>query len=145
MQLIKYFFLIYKKLLQTFRKYICLVIEFYFINSFIVVFWRILRQVSQLLPRKAPLIFRIFSVILSICCCYLVVYYLTKPLWYCVRASEICCSGCCNLSLSLSVWPYMYRILICKVHMIITAGVGWKFSYILEPAEVLHVIFRLQV
>ena len=30
--------------------------------------------------------------------------------------------------------------------MIITAGVGWKlFSYILEPAEVFHVIFRLQV
>ena len=32
------FFFIYKKLLQTFRKYICLVIEFFFINSFIVVF-----------------------------------------------------------------------------------------------------------
>ena len=69
--------------------------------------FRIFRQVSQQLTRKTSLIFCLFAIILSICCSYLVVYYLTKPLWNCISASEICCSGCCSLSLSLSVWPSM--------------------------------------
>ena len=74
LQLHQIFFLIYNTLLQTFRKSICLVKEFFLINPFIIVFWGILRQVSQQLPRKTPLIFGIFSIILSICCCQLVVY-----------------------------------------------------------------------
>ena len=55
-----------------------------------------MHQVSQQLPRKTLLI-GIFSIIQSICCCHLVVYYLPKPLWNCVSASQICCSGSlCN-------------------------------------------------
>ena len=89
-------------MLQTFRKSICLVKEIILVNPFICVFWGILRQVSQYLPRKTPPIFVIFPIILWICCCHLVVYYLTKPFWNCVSKSQICCSGCCSLSLSLS-------------------------------------------
>ena len=76
----------YKKLLQTFRKNICLVKEFFFINLFIGIFWGILRQFSQHFPRKTPLFFCTFSIILSIYCRHLVVYYLTKALWNYVRA-----------------------------------------------------------
>ena len=57
--------------------------------------------------RKRPLSFAISSIVLSISCCHLVVYYPTKPLWNCVSASQICCSGCCSLSLLLSVWLYV--------------------------------------
>ena len=89
---------VYKTLLQTFRKSISLVKEFFLLNPFICVFWGILRKIWQQLPCKIPLIFGIFSIILSICCCYLVVYYLTKHLWNCVSASHICCLGCCSLS-----------------------------------------------
>ena len=51
---------IYKKLLQTFRKSICLVKEFFLVNSSVGVFWGILRRLSQQLPRKTLLIFGIF-------------------------------------------------------------------------------------
>ena len=78
---------IYKTFLQTFRKSICFVKEVFLVNSFTGVFWGILRQVFQQLPAKNPIIFGIFSIILSICCCHLVVYYLTKPLWNCVSPS----------------------------------------------------------
>ena len=81
--------------------------------------------------RKAPLIFGIFFIVLSICCCHLVVYYLTKPLWNYVSASRICCSGCCSLSLSLSVWLNMKKTLICRFHMIIFFGAVWKFNLVL--------------
>ena len=76
-------------MLQTFLKSIGLVKEFIWVNSFIGVFWEILRLASQQLPCKALLIFAIFSIILSICCCHLVVYYLTKPLWNCVSQVTI--------------------------------------------------------
>ena len=52
---------IYKKLLLTLRKIICLVKEFFLVNSFIDVFWGIIWQLSQHLPRKTPHIFGIFS------------------------------------------------------------------------------------
>ena len=54
-------YFIFKKMLQTFRKSICLVKEFCLINPFIGVFWGILRQVSKQLLHKTPLIFAIFS------------------------------------------------------------------------------------
>ena len=92
----------YKKLLQTLWKSILFVIEFFLVNSFISVFLGILRQVSQQLPCKTQLSFGISLIILSICCCHFVVYYLTKPLWNCVSASRICW-----LSLSLPVWLNM--------------------------------------
>ena len=136
-------------MLQAFRKSICLVKEF-LVNPFIGVFWGILRQVSQQLFHKTPLIFGIFFFILSVCCCYLVVYELTKPPWNYVSASQIYCSRCCSLYFSLLIWPNMYRISICRFHITIFAGAVWKFSlvfwgYILETAEVLHIIFRFQV
>ena len=59
----------------------------FLVKSFIGVFWRILPQVSQQLPCKTPLIFRIFSIILSVCCCHSVVYYMTKQIWNCVSTS----------------------------------------------------------
>ena len=81
-------------------------------------FWGILRQVSQQqLPRKTPLIFGILSIILSICCCHLLNYYLTKFLWNCIIANQICYYRCCSLSLFLPVWLNMSRILICRFHM----------------------------
>ena len=80
-----------------FRKRISLVKEFVLVNSFIGFLWEIFRKFSQQLPRKTPLIFGISSIILSICCCHLVVYYPTKRLWNYVSASQICCSGCCSL------------------------------------------------
>ena len=52
---------IYNKLLQTFRKSICLVEEFFLVNPFIGVFWGIFSQVSQQLPHKTPLILGVFS------------------------------------------------------------------------------------
>ena len=39
-------YFIYRKLLQTFRKSLCLVKEFFLVNLFIGVFWGILRHVS---------------------------------------------------------------------------------------------------
>ena len=56
------------------------------LNSSIGFFWGILQGVSQHLPSKMQPIFGISSIKLSICCCHLVVYYLTKPLWNCVSA-----------------------------------------------------------
>ena len=94
-------------LIIRFQKSICLVKVFFFLNFFISVFWGISPQVSQQLLCKTLLIFGIFSIILLIRCCHLVAYYLSKPLWNCVRASHICCSQCCSLSLSLSVLPNM--------------------------------------
>ena len=134
-------------MLQTFRESTCLVKEFFLVNPFIGFF---LKNITTIFITVTSLILGIFFIILSICCCYLVVYYLTKTLWNCASTSQICCSGRCRLSLSLSVWPNMYRVLIWRFHMIIPAGAVWKFSlvlwrYILEPAEVLHVIFRGQV
>ena len=85
---------IYNKLLQTFRKSICLVEEFFLINPFIGVFWGIFSQVSQQLPHKTPLILGVFFIILSVCCCYFV----TKPLWNCVIANQICCCKCFSLT-----------------------------------------------
>ena len=72
------------------------------------VFAGILQQVWQYLLRKTPLTFDIFSIILSICYCHLLAYYLTKPLWNCVSVSQICCSKCCSLSFSLSVHMTQY-------------------------------------
>ena len=138
-------YFIYKKLLQTFRKSICLVKEFFLVNPFIGVFW-------GLLPRKTPLICGNFhytvNLLLLLSC--LLLHFTTKPLWNCISLSQMCCTGCCSLSLSLSVWPNMYRILICRFHMIIPAGAVWKLSldlrgYILKPAEVVYIIFCLQV
>ena len=131
-----------------FRKSICLVKELFTVNPFKGISWETLRQVSQQLPRKIPLTFGIFSVILSICCCNLIVYYLPKSLWNRVSVSQICCWGCCTLFLSFSVWPNIYRILICRFHIRIFVGAVWKvilvlWCNILEPAEVIHVIFRL--
>ena len=83
---------IYKKLLQTFRKNICLVKEFFLVNSIIGIFQRISWQVSQQLSCETPPILGIFSIILYICCCHLNVYYLTKRLWNCISASQISCS-----------------------------------------------------
>ena len=125
---------IYKKFLLAFPKSICLVKEFLLVHPFIGVFWGILRQISQQLPRKTPLIFGIFFIILSIFCCYLLVYWLTKPLWNCVSASHICCSGCCSLSLSLSVWPNMYRISICRFYITIFA---WQSENSVSFSEVI--------
>ena len=34
---------------------------------------------------KTPLIFGIFSITLSICCCHIFIYYPTKPLWNCCK------------------------------------------------------------
>ena len=34
---------------------------------------------------KTPLIFGIFSIKLSICCCHIFIYYPTKPLWNCCK------------------------------------------------------------
>ena len=99
--------LFYKKLLQASLKSICLVKEFFLANQFIVVFWGILRQVSQQLPRKIPLIFGICFIILPTCCCYLVVHQLIKLHWNCISASQIYCSSCCSLPFSLSIWPNM--------------------------------------
>ena len=70
-----------------------------------------------------------------------------KTLWNCVSESQICCSDVVAC-LSLSVWLNMYRILICRFHMTIFVDAVWKFSlflwrYILEPAEVFHIIFPL--
>ena len=65
-------YFIYKKLLHVFLQNLCLVKEFFLVNPLIGFFWGILRQVSQQLPRKTPLIFGIFFNILPICCCYLV-------------------------------------------------------------------------
>ena len=115
-------YFIYKKLLQTFQKSVSLVKIFFLVNSFISVFCGILHQVLQQLFRKTPLIFDIFPIIPSICCSYLIVYYLIKPLWSCVNASQTSCSGCCSLSLWLSVWPSMWRISICRFHMTIFVG-----------------------
>ena len=78
---------IYKNLLLTSLKSICLAKELFLVNFVIGVFRGILWQVSQQVPRKIPLIFGIFSIILTICCCHLVVYYLTKPIWIWVSAS----------------------------------------------------------
>ena len=129
-------------MLQTFRKSISLVKEFFLVNPFIGAFWEILRQVSKQFPLKTPLIFGIFSIILSNCCFQLLVHYLTKPLWNCVSVNQICCSGCCSLSLSLSVWHNMKRILICKFHMTIFVSlVLW--CHTVEPAKVLHTVFGL--
>ena len=75
---------IYKKLLLTLRKIICLVKEFFLVNSFIGVFWY-------------------FSIILAICYCHLVICCLTKPLWNCLPARQIFSSGRCRMSVSLSV------------------------------------------
>ena len=132
---------IYKKLLQN-----CLVKEFFLVNSFIGVFLRILLQAWQQLPRKAPLIFGTFFIILSICCCHLIVSYLTKPLSNCVSASQIYCFWCC--SLSLSVWINMKRTLICRFYRAIFVGEVWKFrlvlrGYTLEPIKVFHIILPL--
>ena len=80
-----------------FRKRVSLVKEFVLVNFFIGFLWEIWRKFSQQLPRKTPLIFGISSIILSICCCHLVVYYPTNPLWNYVSASRICCPGCCSL------------------------------------------------
>ena len=133
-------------MLQASLKSICLVKEFFLANPFIGVFWGTLWQVSQQLPSKIPLIFGICFIILPTCCCYLVVHQLIKPHWNCVSASQIYCSSCCSLSFSLSIWPNMYRISICGFHITIFAGAVWKYSlilwgYILETAEVLHIIF----
>ena len=46
------------------KKSICLIKEFFLVNSFIGVFLGILQYVSQQLPRKTLLIFGIFSIIL---------------------------------------------------------------------------------
>ena len=132
-------------MLQPFRKNICLFKEFFLVNSFIGAFWRMLRQVYQQLSYKTLLTFGIFSIMLSICCCHLVVYYLTKPVWNCVNASQICCPSCYSLSLSLSVWLNMQRILIWRFHMTIFVGTLWKsclvfWSYILEPTEVQNIL-----
>ena len=135
-------------MLQTFWKSNCLAKEFFLVNSFIGVFLGILRQVSEQLPRETSLIFGIFSIILSICCCHLVVCYLTKPLWNCLSANQIFCSWFCSLSLPLSAWLNMYRTFICRFHMTKFLGAVWKFSlirwsYILELHEVLHIIYSL--
>ena len=79
---------IYKKLLHTFRRSISLVREFFPVNFFIGVSWGILRQVSQTVT---SLIFGSSSIILSICCCHLVFYHITKSLQTCLCASQICC------------------------------------------------------
>ena len=68
------FILFDRKLPQVFLKSICLVKEFFLVNSFIGVSWEILWQVSQQFPRKVPLIFGICFIILSIFYCYLAVY-----------------------------------------------------------------------
>ena len=84
-----------QKLLQASLKSIYLAQELFLANPFMGVFWGILRQVSQQFPRKIPLIFGICFIILSTCCCYLVVHQLIKPHWNCVSASQIYCSSCC--------------------------------------------------
>ena len=89
---------VYKTLLQTFRKSISLVKRILLGKPIHMCF---LRNITKDLTRATmqnTSHFGIFSIILSICCCYLVVYYLTKHLWNCVSASQICCLGCCSLS-----------------------------------------------
>ena len=106
-------------------------------------FWGILWQVSQQLSCNMPLIFGYFfdytvNLLLPLYC---LLMYLTKLLWNFVSVSQICCSGCCSLSLSLSVWPNMWRTSIWWFHnMNSTIYAVWKFSlvlwsHILEPAE----------
>ena len=79
---IKYFFYLLEVLSTSFiyKRFICFVKEFFLTDSFIGAFWGILRKVTQQIPRKTRLIFGIFSFILSLCFCHLVVNYLTK-LW----------------------------------------------------------------
>ena len=98
------------------------------------------------LPRKIPLIFGICFITPPTCSCYLVVHQLIKPHWNCVSASQIYCSSCCSLSFSLSIWPNMLKISICRFHITIFAGPVWKCSlvfwgYILEMAKVLYKFF----
>ena len=95
------------------------------------------------------------SIMLSICCChlvvsrkfYMVVYNLTKHLWNCVGANQICLL-LWMLGRALSLPLNMQRILICRFHMTIFVSPVWKFklvllSYILESTAVLHIISPL--
>ena len=65
-----------------------------------------LRQVSQQLHCKTQLIFFFFhytvNLVLPLSSSYLI-----KPPWNCVSTSQICRSGCCSLSWSLSIWLYV--------------------------------------
>ena len=88
----------------------------------------------------SPLIVCIFSVILSICCCHLVVYYLTKHLWNYVR---ILLPVFVIVSMTQYIENFNHQF-----HMTVFVGAVSQFSlalwsYILEPAEVLYVIFPL--
>ena len=81
-------------MLQTFRKCICLVKDF-----FLIFFLRNIVTSFTAVTSQNTTHFWYFFIILSICCCHLIVYYLTKPLWNCLSAYQICCSRCCIVCL----------------------------------------------
>ena len=75
--------------MQIFRENI-----FFFVKEFFLVNIKcFLRNITtgfttQNTNQNTPIIFSILSILLSICCCRLVVYYLTKPLLNLVSASQ---------------------------------------------------------
>ena len=98
------------------------------VNLFIGVSWGILIQISQQLPRKTLLIFGIFSIILCICFCHLVAYYLTKPLWNCFhlcRYDPICS----EFQSAGSIWQFLSTLKIHSSSLKLYFRTEWSSPY----------------
>ena len=100
-------------MLQVFRKTICLVKEFYLVNSFIGVFLKNITTSFTAVTLQNITHFWYFFIILSVCCFHLFLYYLTTPLWNCVSASQICWSRCYveNFNLQIPHHHFCWRSL----------------------------------
>ena len=131
-------YFIYRKLLQTFRKSICPVKEFFLVNVFIGVFCFITTRFITVISQNTTHFWIFFH--------YTVNLLLLLSCLLPNKTSPKLCK-CKSYFLLQMLQPV---ILICRFHMAIFTGAAWKFSlvfwsYVLELAVVLHLIFHLQV